>query len=220
MPHADPNPTRAISATRPATRSATLAAVLVLALAPVLAQTQKPSHAVNPSASQTPTQPQAQPQTQPPTSSPAASAAQSHSRPQSPPPLAPTQLRIRVINAKTSRPVTDERLNIWLHAEQIGSTPLATDKNGAIVLDAGSATTIRVLSNFYADCRPRSDLYTDYPIATIHASGITGSSLCHAANTAPTRPGELVLFVIPKVYIRTMGQPPATDLPHSDENPN
>ncbi len=33
---------------------------------------------------------------------------------------------------------------------------MATDKNGTILVDYGSATIIRVLANMYADCRPRA----------------------------------------------------------------
>jgi hypothetical protein len=139
------------------------------------------------------------------------------------PPLAlaqpPHQLRIRIINAKTSKPVPDERLNVALRADQIGSVAMATDKNGIILVDTGNATTIRILSNMYADCRPRAELYTDYSIDTIRHSGITTGNLC-GGHASPARPGELVLFEIPKAYIPSFGSPPASGLPHSDENPH
>jgi len=41
-------------------------------------------------------------------------------------------VRIRVINAKTNRPITDERLNVALKVDQIGSVAMPTDKNGII----------------------------------------------------------------------------------------
>ena len=139
------------------------------------------------------------------------------------PPLAdaqpPHQLRIRIINAKTSKPVPDERLNVALRADQIGSVAMATDKNGIILVDTGNATTIRILSNMYADCRPRAELYTDYSIDTIRHSGINTGNLC-GGHASPARPGELVLFEIPKTYIPGFGEPPASNLPHSDENPH
>jgi hypothetical protein len=131
----------------------------------------------------------------------------------------PHQLRIRIINAKTSKPVPDERLNVALHADQIGSVAMATDKNGIILVDTGNATTIRILSNMYADCRPRAELYTDYSIDTIRHSGINTGNLC-GGHASPARPGELVLFEIPKTYIPGFGEPPASNLPHSDENPH
>jgi hypothetical protein len=131
----------------------------------------------------------------------------------------PHQLRIRIINAKTSKPVPDERLNVALRADQIGSVAMATDKNGIILVDIGHATTIRILSNMYADCRPRGELYTDYSIDTIRHSGITTDNLC-GGHASPAHPGELVLFVVPKTYIPTFGEPPASGLPHSDENPH
>ena len=139
---------------------------------------------------------------------------------QAPPPArVPTRLHIRILNAKTNKPVTNEQLNVALRAAQIGSVAMPTDKNGIIVVNTGQASTIRILANFYADCRARGELYTDYPIATIFETGITTGNLCSAAAPAP-KPGELLLFVIPKTYIPKAGEPPNTYLPHSDENPH
>jgi hypothetical protein len=131
----------------------------------------------------------------------------------------PHQLHIRIINAQTNHPVPDERLNVALRADQIGSVAMATDKNGIILVDTGHATTIRILANMYADCRPRSELYTDYSIDTIHHSGITTGNLC-GGTQHHARPGELLLYVVPKTYIPSFGEPPASNLPHSDENPH
>ncbi len=119
-------------------------------------------------------------------------------------PIAPAQsappLHIRIINAQTNKPITNEKLNVALRAEQIGSVAMPTDKNGIILVDTGDATTIRILSNMYADCRPRGELYTDYSIATIRNTGITTGNLCSSASHTP-RPGVLVLYEIPKTYI-------------------
>jgi|SRR5579871_1493971 len=129
------------------------------------------------------------------------------------------QLKIRIINAKTNQPITDEHLNVALRVEQIGSVAMATDKNGVILVDTGDATTIRILSNMYADCRPRAELYTDYSIATILNTGITTGNLCSNAKPAP-KPGILTLYEIPRTFIPNYPHPPATNLPHSDENPH
>jgi hypothetical protein len=128
-------------------------------------------------------------------------------------------LHIRVINAKTNKPIHDERLNVALKTDQIGSVAMATDKNGIILVDPGQAATIRILANMYADCRPRAELYTDYSIETIRQSGITTGNLCGGAQHR-ARPGELLLYEIPKSYIPTYPNPPVTTLPHSDENPH
>lgn len=126
-------------------------------------------------------------------------------------------VRIRVINAKTNRPITDEKLNVALKVDQIGSVAMPTDKNGIIVVDTKDATTIRVLANMYADCRPRSELYTDYSIGTIRSNGLTTGNLC--SGTSPkAKPGELILFEIPKTYIPNYPKPPASSLPHSDQD--
>lgn len=133
--------------------------------------------------------------------------------------LAQAPVRIRVINAKTNQPVPDERLNVALRTDQVGSVAMATDKSGVILVDAGRATTIRILANMYADCRPRTELYTDYSIDTIRKSGITTGNLCSSASPAP-RPGVLTLYEIPKTFIPTYPNGPATSMPHSDENPH
>jgi hypothetical protein len=128
-------------------------------------------------------------------------------------------LHIRIINAQTNKPITDERLNVALRLDQIGSVAMPTDRNGIILVDPGQAATIRILSNLYADCRPRGELYTDYSIADIRKTGITTGNLCSSARPAP-RAGYLVLYEIPRTFIPGFGSPPASNLPHSDENPH
>src|ERR1700722_17314336 len=128
-------------------------------------------------------------------------------------------LHIKIINAKTNQPIPDEKLNVALRVDQIGSVAMATDKNRIIALDYGKATIIRILANMYADCRPRGELYTNYPIATVVQNGLTTGNLCSSASPK-AKPGELILFEIPKTYIPTFGNPPASGIPHSDENPH
>jgi hypothetical protein len=129
------------------------------------------------------------------------------------------QVKIRIINAKTNQPIPNEKLNVALSADQIGSVAMPTDKNGMIVVDTKKATTIRILSNMYADCRPRGELYTNYSIDTILSTGITTGNLC--SNASPkAKPGELILFEVPKAFIPNYPNPPASSLPHSDENPH
>ncbi len=131
-------------------------------------------------------------------------------------PVPVSQLHIRIFNAKTNKPITDERLNVALRADQVGSVPMATDRTGVIPIHPGSATTIRILANVYADCRPRGELYTNYSIATILQTGIATGNLCSNISLPP-RPGELLLFEMPKTYIPGYPNGPATAFPHSDE---
>ena len=125
----------------------------------------------------------------------------------------PHSVRIRVINAKTNHPITDEKLNVALKVDQIGSVAMPTDKHGIILVDTGNATTLRILANMYADCRPRSELYTDYSIATIRSNGLTTGNLCGGTSSPKAKPGELILFEIPKTYIPKYPKPPASSLP-------
>jgi hypothetical protein len=128
-------------------------------------------------------------------------------------------LHIRVINAQTNKPIPNERLNVALKVDQIGSVAMPTDKSGIILVNYGNATIIRILGNMYADCRPRAELYTNYPIDTILKTGITTGNLCSSASPK-AKPGELILYEIPKSYIPTYPAPPNSNLPHSDENPH
>ena len=125
-------------------------------------------------------------------------------------------LHIKIINAQTNKPIHDEKLNVALRVDQIGSVAMATDKNGIIAIDYGKATIIRILSNMYADCRPRLELYTNYSIDTIVKTGITTGNLCSDAN-AKAKPGELILYEIPKTYIPTMNDPPANPTPRNPQ---
>jgi len=137
------------------------------------------------------------------------------------PVIAKTQqhpIKIKLINAKTNQPIHDEKLNVALRVDQIDSVAMPADKNGIIEVKTGNATTIRILSNIYADCRSRSELYTDYSIAEIRSSGITTGNICSDARPQ-AKPGELILFEIPRTDVPKYPKPPVSDLPHSGENP-
>ena len=144
---------------------------------------------------------------------PAQAAASAEGAPTTPPPP-PGQVRIRVINALTNEPIHDERLNVALRVDQIGSVAMGTDKNGIILVDAKRATIMRILSNMYADCRPRSELYTNYSVAAILSTGVTTGNLCSSASPK-AKPGELILYEVPKTYLRQYPAPPVDSMPHS-----
>jgi hypothetical protein len=130
------------------------------------------------------------------------------------PPPPPGQVRIQVINALTNRPVHDERLNVALREDQIGSVAMGTDKNGFILVDPKKATILRILANMYADCRPRGELYTNYSVAAILSTGVTTGNLCSSASPK-AKPGELILYEVPKTYLRQFPAPPVDSMPHS-----
>ncbi|HZY73937.1 MAG TPA: hypothetical protein VFE22_12590 [Edaphobacter sp.] len=121
-------------------------------------------------------------------------------------------VKIKIVNAQTNKPVTDEKLNVALRVDQIGSVAMPTDKDGVIEVKTGNATTIRILSNMYADCRSRGELYTNYSITEICNTGITTGNLCSDARPK-ARPGELILFEIPRIDIPRYPHPPASHAP-------
>jgi hypothetical protein len=129
------------------------------------------------------------------------------------PPLKPGQIRIRVINAQTNQPVTNERLNVALRDDQVGSVAMGTDKNGMILVDTKKHSILRILANMYADCRPRDELYTNYSVSTILDTGITTGNLCSSASPV-AKPGELILYEVPKTYLRQYPAPPVDSMPH------
>jgi hypothetical protein len=129
------------------------------------------------------------------------------------PPPKPGEVHIIVINALTNRPVTNERLNVALREDQIGSVAMGTDKNGVIAVDTKKSGIMRVLANMYADCRPRDELYTNYSVATILSTGITTGNLCSSASPV-AKPSELILYVVPKTYLRQYPAPPVDSMPH------
>jgi hypothetical protein len=124
-------------------------------------------------------------------------------------------IHIKVINAVTNQPIADERLNVAIRANQIGSVAMATDKTGNIDVVTGKEGIVRILANMYADCRPRAELYTNYSVATILKTGITTGNLCSGASPAP-KPGQLILFETPKTYIPSYPAPPLPPPPHSN----
>ncbi len=129
------------------------------------------------------------------------------------PPLKPGQIRIRVFNAQTNQPVTNERLNVALREDQVGSVAMGTDKKGIILVDTKKASIMRILANMYADCRPRDELYTNYSVATILSTGITTGNLCSSTSSV-AKPGELILYEVPKTYLRQYPAPPVDSMPH------
>jgi hypothetical protein len=124
-------------------------------------------------------------------------------------------IHIKVINAKTNQPIADERLNVAIRTNQIGSVAMATDKSGIIEVTTGKDGIVRVLANMYAECRQRSEIYTNYSVATILKSGITAGNLCSDASPA-AKPGQLILFETPKTYIPSYPAPPLPPPPHSN----
>jgi hypothetical protein len=123
------------------------------------------------------------------------------------------QVHVRLINAKTNQPIPDEKLNVALREDQIGSVAMPADKNGIVTVDTGKATIIRILSNMYADCRPRGELYLNYPVADIQKHGITTGNLCSTLQQ-PAKPGELILYEIPKTFVPSMPAGPNPTTSH------
>src|SRR5215472_15461555 len=85
---------------------------------------------------------------------------------------------IKIINAKTNRPITDEKLNVALRENQIGSVAMATDKNGVIDITTGTATIILILFEI-----PRTFIpsYPKPPLSPVPPVPVAPESLLRSA---------------------------------------
>lgn len=108
---------------------------------------------------------------------------------------------VRFVNGKNGKPARDRNINVWF-GEQGPSLWPTGDPNGEIRLeisdDRNAPTEIRVMPNYFFDCRFRRDesggSSVKYSIAEIMSEGFVGENLCGRITATPT-PGVLILFV-------------------------
>ncbi len=131
----------------------------------------------------------------------------------------PHTLTIRILNARTNKPVLDEK------SQRHPPRRRTRRRHPAHRQERSHPRRHRPRDHHPHPLQqvrrlplPRGALH-NYPINTILTTGITTGNLCSHVSPPP-RPGELLLFEIPRTAIPTYGHPPASTLPHSDENPN
>ena len=109
------------------------------------------------------------------------------------------EIHIKVINGKNGKPIKDEKLNVWRHADQRGSEIMPTDENGVIRLEVNRSSSIRVASNIYVTCHPykAGDKQRSYAVEKIISEGIADLNECGKTKAAAT-PGEIILFERPR----------------------
>ncbi|MGH9433907.1 MAG: hypothetical protein ACRD3T_20455 [Terriglobia bacterium] len=127
-------------------------------------------------------------------------------------------VRIKVLNGRNGRPVTNERVNVW-----VGDKPAAlgfggkagaqfflpTGKDGVAVLHLGPVRPdlIEVLPDFYLACqRPRPvGSVPRYSIKEIITQGVATANTCGKIEVSP-KPGELIFFVRPRTLWERLRQ--------------
>jgi hypothetical protein len=112
---------------------------------------------------------------------------------------APAQkIVVRVLDGVTGLPMWFEFPNIWIGSAS-GVNPRLNIK-GQVEVDVTGAKPreVRLLSNWYADCRYKGDVGTGreikYSIDDILERGIVAENVCGIVHAKPT-PGVLVLYV-------------------------
>ncbi|HZY73938.1 MAG TPA: hypothetical protein VFE22_12595 [Edaphobacter sp.] len=117
------------------------------------------------------------------------------------------QIQIRILNAKNGHPIKHRTLAIVLGTQQnIPDGP--TNAEGTIVVAADPSTTISLVTQPYAECRPKapSPWAIKYSVADIIATGITTPNVC-GKSRATARPGEIIIFERPRGLLEFLAAP-------------
>jgi hypothetical protein len=106
-------------------------------------------------------------------------------------------IRIRVLDGRNGKPITNEVLQIWINEESNGPYGLPTGKDGVAMLEVPAGGLLWVHSNWYVDCRPYTkEARASYSVDDIISFGIVAGNRC-GKRSFEARRGELILFVRP-----------------------
>lgn len=113
-------------------------------------------------------------------------------------PTQPTKIEVRILSASNGHAIRSRQLAFVLGVDT--DRPIGiTDAHGTIVVKVDPSTTIRLITQPGADCRPATPnpSQTKYSIAEILAHGISTENTCGKARVE-ARPGQLLLFEPPR----------------------
>ena len=116
-----------------------------------------------------------------------------------------TQIHIHILNAKNGRPIKNRTISIVL--ENNGNERTSDDK-GTIVVAVDPKSTIRLVTQPYAECRPKSPdpWEIKYSVEDILAKGFSTPNAC-GKTTAAAKPGELIIFERPRGLLNLLAAP-------------
>jgi len=116
------------------------------------------------------------------------------------PPLYAQDIAIRVLDGRNGRPITDERVQVWVNGEKGRAADLPADKQGIALLhlDDKPVRSIQIEANLYFDCRPfrKNSPRPAYSTVEILQSGVVTENVCGKFRRE-SKAGELVFFVRP-----------------------
>jgi hypothetical protein len=118
------------------------------------------------------------------------------------------EIILQLLNGKNGKTIKDESPSIWLGNDKWFINPIPrTDSKGEILLEIGQAKPqeIRVMGNYYVDCRPRGNdkeatMKVRYSLNEIVSKGIVTENDCGKSRVDPI-PGRLILYLRPMTFI-------------------
>lgn len=117
------------------------------------------------------------------------------------------QLQIRILNAKNGHPIKNRTIAIVPGTNQnLSDGP--TNAEGIIVITADSTTNISLVTQPYAECRPKTPdpWQIKYSVAQILATGISLPNVCGKAHVT-AKPGEIIIFERPRGLLEFLAAP-------------
>ena len=114
------------------------------------------------------------------------------------PPAALVKIQVHIVSATNGHAIRSRELAFVLGVDTDRPVGI-TDPHGNIVIKVDPSTTIRLITQPGADCRPAKPDPTTikYSIAEILAHGIVTENVCGKGHAEP-RPGQLTLFEPPR----------------------
>lgn len=137
------------------------------------------------------------------------------------------EIRIKVLDGRNGRPITNECVNVWVGKRTVASLLIPTNKDGIALLhltdndtetsvqNHGSACgslgiidpvlkyadTIGINSDYYMSCQahPPDSPRLSFSVKKLLQSGDSTTNVCGKVEASP-KPGELVFFVRPRTW--------------------
>jgi FAD/FMN-containing dehydrogenase len=111
-------------------------------------------------------------------------------------------IKVRLVNGKNGKPITDENLNIWFN-DATGSRLFRPDPDGVIKLQVASSDVLSFASNIQVTCHPYGKTERSlrkYQASEILEHGIADQNLCSSKLHVQASPGEFVFFERPRTF--------------------
>ena len=112
-------------------------------------------------------------------------------------------VRVRLINGKNGKPITDENLNVWVNDAR-GSQLFRSDHDGIINLGVAGTDFLSFASNIYVTCHPYGkDEHSlrKYRVSEILDHGISDGNLCSKKIHVELTPGEFEFYERPRTFL-------------------